>query len=96
MYVTGFVVGGLFIADGLLRVFGVDWSARRRRSGKVSPVRINFLAGAGIFLITASRIPTGQRLLWDLLLLTPGTLLFVWGMILLVRSVRSTTGHQAD
>ena len=88
-YVTGFTVGVFLIADGLLRARGIDWSQRRRRSGTAFPVRISLMAGAGMCLITASRIPSGHRLLWDALLMTPGTLLLVWSMVLLVRSARS-------
>ena len=85
--ITGYTVGVLAIADALLLAFGIDWSARRRISSKKRPVWSSLLTGVGISILTASRTPTGNWLVWDLLLVT-GAMLFVWGMILTVRSLR--------
>lgn len=92
-YVTGFTVGALLIVYGLLQSFGVDWVARRRGPGRPIPVRNSMLAGVGMCLMTAGRIPVGHRSLWDLLLTLPGTVMFVWGMYLIARSLQDREAH---
>ncbi|MEU6538278.1 hypothetical protein [Streptomyces sp. NPDC047000] len=92
-YIAGFTVGVLLIGQGLLRWLGVDLAVRRDRAAQPVSVRNSVLAGVGICLMTAGRIPTGHRLVWDLLLTLPGTVMFAWGMGLMVGLLRGRGAH---
>lgn len=92
-YVTGFTVGALLIVQALLQSLGVHRSPGRRGPVRPIPVRNSMLAGVGMCLMTAGRIPVGHRHLWDMLLTFPGTAMFVWGMYLIARSLQDREAH---